>query len=133
MYQLIQQAPLRWPDPKRHGISVSDEAKDLIEKLLEKDRFARLGQTNDVDDVMAHPFFKTVNQEALLLRQIKADFIPTIDSSGLNNFDADIISERPEESMVPTEILKKIKAHEDNFKEFGFTQSLVNQGPPEQK
>jgi len=57
MYQLIQQAPLRWPDPKRHGISVSDEAKDLIEKLLEKDRFARLGQTNDVDDVMAHPFF----------------------------------------------------------------------------
>lgn len=44
MYLLIQQAPLRWPDPQRHGISVSAEAKDLIEKLLIKDRRSRLGQ-----------------------------------------------------------------------------------------
>jgi len=64
---------------------------------------------------------------------MKADFIPTIDPSGLNNFDADIINERPEESMVPKEIMNKIKQHEDNFKEFGFTQSLVNQGQPEKK
>ena len=26
MYQLIQQAPLRWPDPEKHGINVSKEA-----------------------------------------------------------------------------------------------------------
>ena len=43
MYQLIQQAPIRWPDPERHKISVSDEAKDLITKLLHKSRKKRLG------------------------------------------------------------------------------------------
>jgi len=43
MYQLIQQAPLRWPDPVKHKISVSDNAKDLISKLLNKDRKKRLG------------------------------------------------------------------------------------------
>ena len=43
MYVLIQEAPLRWPDPVRHKISVSDEAKDLITKLCQKDRKQRLG------------------------------------------------------------------------------------------
>jgi hypothetical protein len=38
MYVLIQEAPLRWPDPVRHKISVSDEAKDLITMLCQKDR-----------------------------------------------------------------------------------------------
>ena len=43
MYLLIQQAPLKWPDPVRHKIMVSDEAKDLITMLLQKDRKKRLG------------------------------------------------------------------------------------------
>ena len=124
MYQLIQQAPLRWPDPKKHGISVSDNAKDLITKLLEKDRFQRLGQQKDVDDVLGHPFFSELDQEQLLLRKIPAEFIPTIDSTGINNFDTDITNEKPEESMVPAEIVNKIKQHEENFKEFGFSASV---------
>lgn len=43
MYLLIQQAPLKWPDPERHKIFVSEEAKDLITMLLQKDRKKRLG------------------------------------------------------------------------------------------
>lgn len=109
MYSLIQQAPLRWPDPKKHGITITDEAKDLITQLLDKDRKKRLGSVNDVDDVLAHPFFAGIDQEALLLRKLPADFIPTVDASGINNFDTDITNEKAEESMVPAEILKKIK------------------------
>jgi len=30
MYYMIQNAPIRWPDAQRHGIDVSEEAKDLI-------------------------------------------------------------------------------------------------------
>ena len=33
MYYLIKEAPLRFPDPIKHGVSVSDEAKDLITKV----------------------------------------------------------------------------------------------------
>ena len=43
MYALIQKADLRWPDPVKHKILVSDEAKDLITKLLNKDRKVRFG------------------------------------------------------------------------------------------
>jgi hypothetical protein len=43
MYHLIQQAPLRWPDPVKHQINISEDAKDLITMLLSKDRKTRLG------------------------------------------------------------------------------------------
>ncbi len=33
MYQYIQYAPIRWPDKERHGLSVSEEAKDLITRV----------------------------------------------------------------------------------------------------
>lgn len=33
MYYLIQHAPIRWPDKERHGLSVSEEAKDLITRV----------------------------------------------------------------------------------------------------
>ena len=76
MYQLIQQAPIRWPDPERHKISVSDEAKDLITKLLHKSRKKRLGQKGDAEEILAHPFFKDIDHEAMLARQIKPEFVP---------------------------------------------------------
>ena len=121
MYQLIQQAPLRWPDPVKHGISVSDDAKDFITKLLHKDRKKRLGQKGDMEEILGHPFFAELDMEALKDKKMKAEFIPTIDQTGLNNFDSDITQEKPEESHVPAEVVEKIKKAEANFKDFGFS------------
>jgi serum/glucocorticoid-regulated kinase 2 len=36
MYYFIQHAPIRWPDKEKHGLSVSEEAKDLITKVSNK-------------------------------------------------------------------------------------------------
>jgi hypothetical protein len=33
MYFLISHAPIRYPDPNKHGINVSKEAKDIINKV----------------------------------------------------------------------------------------------------
>ena len=76
MYYFIQHAPIRWPDKEKHGLSVSDEARDLISRLLEKDRKQRLGQKNDVEEVLGHPFFKDVDREKLLSKQIEPPFKP---------------------------------------------------------
>jgi hypothetical protein len=62
MYYLIENGSIRWPDPAKHGITVSDEAKDLIEKLLDKNKHTRLGQSNDIDEIMAHPWFATIDR-----------------------------------------------------------------------
>jgi len=56
--------------------------------LLEKDRKQRLGQKNDVDEVLAHPFFKNIDRERLLKKEIPAPFKPEIKSNvDLSNFD----------------------------------------------
>ncbi len=33
MFLNIESAPIRWPDPVKHGISISQEAQDLIIKV----------------------------------------------------------------------------------------------------
>jgi len=44
---------------------VSEEAKDLISKLLEKDRKIRLGAKKDVEEILAHPFFNGLDLKLL--------------------------------------------------------------------
>jgi serum/glucocorticoid-regulated kinase 2 len=122
MYQRIQQGSLKWPDPVRHGISISEEAKDLIIRLLEKKRKQRLGQEGDVEEVLSHPFFAgKIDTEALMAKKIQPEFIPTIDGSGINNFDQEITNEKPEFSIVPAEAKAKIQQDQNVFEEFGFS------------
>ena len=42
---------------------MSDEAKDLITRLLNKSRKKRLGQKGDAEEVLAHPWFKDVDTD----------------------------------------------------------------------
>jgi len=39
---------------------ISEEAKDLIRQLLQKDYRERLGSTNDLNDIITHPFFDEI-------------------------------------------------------------------------
>ena len=109
MYYYIQHAPIRWPEKEKHGLSVSEEAKSLIIGLLEKDRKQRLGQKNDVDEVLAHPFFKNMDRERLLKKEIPAPFMPEIKSNvDLSNFDQKFVKLDLTESLVPDIAVQKI-------------------------
>ena len=48
MYFLIKESPVNFPDPVKHGIDISSNAKDIIKKLLDKnscfDKRGLLGQ-----------------------------------------------------------------------------------------
>lgn len=124
MYYYIQHAPIRWPEKEKHGLSVSEEAKSLIIGLLEKDRKQRLGQKNDVDEVLAHPFFKNIDRERLLKKEIPAPFKPEIKSNvDLSNFDQKFVKLDLAESLVPDIGVEKIKQQEEAFKNFGFEAS----------
>lgn len=61
MYFLIKESPVNFPDPQKHGIEVSPLAKDLIKKLLDKNRKTRLGSSRDVDEILEHPFFESID------------------------------------------------------------------------
>ena len=58
---------------------MSEELKDIITKLLERNPNTRLGSKQDIDEVKAHPFFKGINWDALYNRTLQAEYKPTID------------------------------------------------------
>lgn len=88
MYQLITSAPIRWPQMAKHGIEVSKEARDLITRMLNRNRHERLGQKDDVKEILDHPWFADLDTQDLLAKKLQAPFVPEIASKrDLQNFD----------------------------------------------
>ncbi len=80
LFQYITSKEVVFPDPKRHRIVLSDEAKDIITKLLRKKPGERLGAIGDSEEVMSHPFFKSIDVGKLLKREVEAEFKPKVDA-----------------------------------------------------
>ena len=58
---------LKFPDVDTRGIAVtiSDEAKDFIVCLLDKDPEKRIGSAGDVGEVLSHTWFESLDCEML--------------------------------------------------------------------
>jgi len=77
--------------------------------MLQKDRKKRLGQTNDVDEILSHPFFNGLNLDDLLNKKLEAPFVPKIkDIKDLSNFDSSITEMETKESIVAPASVAKI-------------------------
>jgi serum/glucocorticoid-regulated kinase 2 len=61
-----------------NDINVSDNAKDLILKLLNKEYDKRLGFNKGFDEIKKHEFFKDINFDDLLNKKIKAPYKPNL-------------------------------------------------------
>lgn len=60
--------------------------------MLNKDRKHRLGQNNDVNDILLHPWFKDLDIEKLLKKKLAAPYVPTVDGqTDLRNFDPEVV------------------------------------------
>eukprot|EP00826_Nyctotherus_ovalis_P063145 TRINITY_DN9235_c0_g4_i2.p1 TRINITY_DN9235_c0_g4~~TRINITY_DN9235_c0_g4_i2.p1 ORF type:complete len:308 (+),score=114.64 TRINITY_DN9235_c0_g4_i2:820-1743(+) len=88
LFQFIATKEVIFP-PAKYNIQVSDEAKDVILKLLKKKPGERLGAKNDVKDLMEHPFFKSIDVDKLLKKEIVPEYKPPVnekDKYDLQNF-----------------------------------------------
>ena len=68
MYELIKSAPLKFPN----RIILSDNAKDIIKKLLNRNVKKRLGN-NGIKEIKEHPFFKDIDFN--LIEQKKISYL----------------------------------------------------------
>lgn len=60
---------------------MTKNSKDLVVKLLQRNPSKRLGSGEaDVNEVLAHSFFRHMDMKQLLNKQIKPPFVPTISS-----------------------------------------------------
>ena len=107
MFDLINAGSLSFPksiclegEDKPRTYKVSDDAKNIISKLLEKDPGTRLGRKG-LDEIKKHPFFSGINFEDLKKKKVKAHFKPTIDKDDMtNNFDEEYLTMDVSESPI---------------------------------
>ena len=105
MYELIEVGELKFPktiiiEGNVKPLRVSEEAKNIISKLLEKNPGSRLGRTG-LNEIKSHPFFGTLNFEMVRNKKLKSPYKPTIKEDDLTcYFDEEYTSMTTEESPV---------------------------------
>lgn len=84
IYEKILMRKVEWPRP-----SLDATAKDLLNKLLAKDRTKRFGNMkNGAEDVKRHRFFKSIDWEDVYERKLKPPIVPRVSYEGdTRNFD----------------------------------------------
>jgi serine/threonine protein kinase len=108
---------VNFPDPYKHGIEVSATAKDLIKKLLDKNKKKRLGAQGDVAEILAHPFFHGLDIEKLTKKELTPPYMPEI-SDDLKYFDQKLTCREDfAESMIDDTNLKLISQNAGIFKD----------------
>ena len=105
MYELIEIGELKFPKTIKiedtvKPLKVSEEAKSIISKLLEKNPGSRLGRTG-LNEIKSHPFFGNLNFDMINNKKLKSPFKPKIiDDDMTCNFDEEYTSMNIEESPV---------------------------------
>ena len=124
MYFLIKESPVNFPDPQKHGITISAEAKDLIKKLLDKNKKNRFGSKGDVKEILSHDFFKGLDINLLIQKKLEPPYKPQMVSGGEGDFDLRFFDQRLTskeeivESMVEDKHIKIIQKNKNMFEHF---------------
>ncbi len=115
MYEMIQKNEVKFP--KR--VNLSQNAKDIILKLLDKNPKKRLGAKKGLQEIKTHPFFAKVNFDAIYNKKEKPPFIPELsDKSDVTYFDEEFTSEDIGMSYIPKTKIDMIKKNQEKFKGF---------------
>lgn len=77
MYDRIVNQKLSFPD--KNKVFVSNVTKDLITKMLEKDCKKRIGAKGGMDEVLKHPYFKYVNFDELMSKNLLPPYKPDLE------------------------------------------------------
>lgn len=93
----------------KHGITVSPTAKDLIKRLLDKNKKKRIGAAGDISEILAHPFFQGIDIEKLQRKELEPPYKPEINDD-LKYFDAKLTAREDfAESIIEESHLRLIQ------------------------
>jgi len=122
MYNKIQHGVLRFPP------FLSENCKNLIVQLLNRDPKKRLGSKDDVNDLKIHPFFKTISWEKMMKKELDPPYKPkTKSSTDTNNFDSTFTSEPVVDSVVaPSTLSQTMTEQVDGFGGFTYDPKSVH-------
>jgi len=98
MYHKIQHGALRFPP------FLTEECRELIIGLLNRNPDERLGSaTGDVENIKAHAFFKDIDFEKLMKKELEPPYKPKVKTGAedSSNFDKQFTDEQVVDSVVP--------------------------------
>jgi serum/glucocorticoid-regulated kinase 2 len=72
LFRKIKLKPIKIPK------KVTEECKDLIKKLFQKNPEKRLGSKDGAIELKKHPWFKKVDWDRLVQKKITAPFVPVL-------------------------------------------------------
>lgn len=109
-----------FPDKKKYKIEYSDHFVDIVLKLLNKDKSKRLGAGNDIDEIMEHPYFASLDKEALHRKELSPPYLPEISAKDHigTYFKLKTDSKSVSDTMIPNTKIKVIKKYDKAFSEF---------------
>ena len=95
---------------------MSPDAQDLITKMLDKDRKKRLGSKGDAAEILAHPFFRSLDILKVANKEFPPPFLPKVMT---DEELAKLSGGSVQESIVTEDKLKQIKDRKSEFEKFG--------------
>ncbi len=101
--QMIRKSPIIFPDPVRHKIEMSEDLKDLITRLLDRNPATRLGYSTDVKEILSHPFFQGIDFDALRKKELEAPYVPK----------EELLTLKEGEFQIDDPLLKEILAEDE--------------------
>ena len=63
---------------------MSEECKDFISKLLNKNEATRLGTRGGIEEILAHPWLNSIDANRILEKTIEAPFKPELSADPLD-------------------------------------------------
>ena len=115
MYELIKNSSVKFP----RRITLSEEAKDVIRKLLEKNPKKRLGSQGGIEEIKKHPFFASIDFDMVEQKKMKAPFIPELaNETDVQYFDEEFTNEEVGMSYIPKKNMDMIHKNQNKFKDF---------------
>mmetsp|Transcript_2830 Transcript_2830/g.2353 ORF Transcript_2830/g.2353 Transcript_2830/m.2353 type:complete len:124 (+) Transcript_2830:276-647(+) len=107
--------------------TISAEAQDLIERLIEKDPEYRLGSNEeDAEDIMKHEWFKCIDWEELANKKLNPPYIPDVSENGLNYFDEEFTGEDIKHHIKNLSPEVSSASMNDQFEDFDYQESSSN-------
>ena len=115
MYELIKNSSVKFP----RRITLSEEAKDVIRKLLEKNPKKRLGSQSGIEEIKSHPFFASIDFNLVEQKKMKAPFVPELaNDTDVQYFDEEFTNEEVGMSYIPKKNMDMIHKNQNKFRDF---------------
>lgn len=116
MYQLIKQASIKFPK----CLNLSEDAKNLILRLLVVNPKQRLGAQSGLSEIKKHNFFAAIDFDRLEKKLIPAPFVPKISfDTDTQNFDEEFTNEDTRMTFIGKKNMEMINSNQEKFEEFG--------------